>query len=637
MLLFRGVREHKGFNLAKDFNCKNDLVILTGKNGAGKTRFLEGVESGAIIAIHNGVDLGVGSIKRLPLSALIPNFGNSMGEAYYQSRVSQTVAYFEGSREIFNRPFDPGLDVAGFAPMGRGQVSALGYRDLHGLCRRIAIKLEKSVEDIYPVDVMNFFEEPSGEVFGIRDFSNSCNAYARKKHQNSYSMWRATVFNDKVSYVSPERFLERFGERPWVSINKVLKAVFGGKFYFNEPDEDSFSYSYVAELQDATTRGKLEVADLSSGEQTLLWLALTLYNTQYCILATEAVPKLLLLDEPDSFLHPKMVVKLYEVLHEFMSVFKSSVLITTHSPTTVALAPGDSVCMVSRDGLGGVEKDAAIAELLDGITQLSIDPNNRREVFVENLADAKIYEMMFEYFRVDSNEVDPKISLSFVPSGPKLSIDTLSKGLERVFGIDDKDKANELYELVNGGGDYGQVTGYVESLQSKGSRTVRGIVDWDLVNKPKDGVVVHACEYAYTLENVMLDPVCIMYMLHVENPEKYTIASYCGEKRRLDYWLADIDLLQVSIDNFVEGIIGGVVAESVDLIYSSGKKFKIDSRYLLSNGHDLKNLVVQKYDELLKFERRNGGLLMELAKTMTLKISGFVPKSIEAALAELQR
>ncbi len=637
MLIFSGVREHKGLGLKKDFKCVSDLIVLTGKNGAGKTRFLEGVESGAIVATHNGAEVGAGSIKRLPLSALMPSFGNTMGEAYYRTRAIETVAYFERSREVFNLPYNSGLDVAGFAPMGRGQVSALGYRDLYSLCRRIATMLEKSVEDIHPVDIMSFYEEPSGQLFGVSNFSNSCNAYIRKKHQNSYSMWRATVLKEKASYVEPERFVERFGERPWVNINKVLKTLFDGKFCFNEPNEDSISYSYIAELQDAKTHRKVEVEDLSSGEQTLLWLALTLYNTQYSVLGDEVVPKLLLLDEPDSFLHPKMVAKLYDVLHEFMSVFKSSVLITTHSPTTVALAPDDSVCMVGSDGLGGVEKDTAIAELLDGITQLSIDPNNRREVFVENLADAKIYEMMFEYFRVDSSKVDPKVSLSFVPSGPKLSIDTLAKGLKEIFGIDNEVKVHELYELVNGGGDYGQVTGYVESLQAKGSRTVRGIVDWDSVNKSKDGVVVHACGYAHTLENVMLDPICIMYMLHVANPEKYTIISYCDERRRVDYWLADDRLLQLSIEKFVGGIFDFVDGEVVDLVYSSGKRFKIDARYLRCSGHDLKKRIVQKYDELLKFDRRNGGLLIELAKTMTLNLNSFVPRSIEVALAELQR
>jgi ABC-type branched-subunit amino acid transport system ATPase component len=638
MLLFSGVREQKGFVLTENFRCENNLVVLTGKNGAGKTRFLEAVENGAILTARDGDSIEVGSIKLLRLSALIPNFGSSMGDAYYQSRASQTAAYFESSRDKFNSPFDPVHDIVPHHRMGMAQATALGYRDLHNLCRRIAMKLEKSVEDIHSIDVMNFFEEPSAEVFGIRDFSSSCNAYVRKKHQNLYSMWRATVIKDKVSYVSPERFVERFGEGPWVSINKVLSSVFEGKFYFKAPDENSFVYNYVAELRDIKTDGKLEIADLSSGEQTLLWLALTLYNTQYCVSESEMVPKLLLLDEPDSFLHPKMVVKLYDVLHDFISVFKSSVLITTHSPTTVALAPEKSVSMVGGDGLSLVEKDAAIAELLDGITQVSIDPDNRREVFVENLVDAKIYEMMFDYFRGYSKDIDPKISLSFVPSGPKLSIDTLAKNIKLVFGIDDEGKILELYELVNGGGDYGQVTGYVESLQSKGSRTVRGIVDWDLVNKPKKGVVVHACEYAYTLENVLLDPICIMYMLHAENPAKYTMISYCGESVRVEDWLEDDGLLQKSIDRFVRNVIGDADAGSAELVYASGRKLNIDSRYLLVDGHHLKNLIIQKHNELSRFDRRNGGLLIELAKTMTMKVGkGFIPKSIEGALAELQR
>lgn len=638
MLSLSGVREQKGFELGKSFESQADLIVLTGKNGAGKTRVLEAIVNGAISALSNGCALSQPSIMLLPLSSLMPSFGHAMGDAYLQSRITQTVAYFERSRELFNLPHNPGHEAYMAGVRNHGAAPAMSYSELHKLCRRIAERLEIPVEEVKSQDINTFFEEPLTNVFGVYDLSNACNSYIRKKHQNLYNFWRKSELKDDVSCVPPEKFVEYFGLGPWVNLNKVVESVFNEKFTFSVPDESSHSYGYVAELLNSKTGETVALGDLSSGEQTLLWLALTLYNTQYCASGSEAVPKLLLLDEPDAFLHPKMVVKFYEVVNKFISTFKTYVLITTHSPTTVALAPEKSVCIVADSLITPVDKDAAIAELLDGITQVSIDPANRREVFVENIADARVYKIIFDYLRNDSRLIDPKVSLSFVPSGPKVSIDTLSFCLKEIFEIVDEKKINQFYESVNGGGDYGQVTGYVESLQGKGSRTVRGIVDWDMGNKPKKGIIVHAYEYAYTLENVLLDPVCIMYLLHMENPDKYKVISYCNEEVRLEDWLGDDKLLQVSVDRFVEGLLGFDDAARSDLTYVSGKVLTIDARYLLSDGHQLKGVIVRRYEELKRFDRRDGGLLVELAKTMTMKIGkGFVPKSIERALFELQQ
>ncbi|MGE7812222.1 AAA family ATPase [Pseudomonas sivasensis] len=638
MLSFSGVSEYKGFGLKQDFECKNSLIVLTGKNGAGKTRFLDSVASGAICVKNHGDVSPIDTIKFLPLSSLIPGFGGDAGDTYLQSRIAQTVGYFERSRELFNLPYDPSHHDIFAARRHIGGAPPMTYQELYWLTGKISERLEKEPEDVTAGDVHDYFEEPLPSIFGVHNLSGVCNSYIRKKHQNSYNFWRRTELGEQVSCVPPDRFVEVFGAGPWVALNDVLILVFEGKFGFTVPNENSYSYGYVAELIDLKTNKKVEVSDLSSGESTLLWLALTLYNTQYCATSSKGVPKVLLLDEPDSFLHPKMVAKLYEVLNEFISVFNSSVLITTHSPTTVALAPDGSVCMVADNFVSMVEKDTAIAELLDGITQVSIDPNNRREVFVENIVDARVYKIFFDYFKNDSVLIDPKVSLSFVPSGPKMSIDTLARNLKEFFEIEDQGKIAQFYEAVNGGGDYGQVTGYVESLQSKGSRTVRGIVDWDLKNKSKKGVVVHAAGYAYTLENVLLDPVCLMYLLHMENADKYPISGYCGVERRVEDWLSDDGLLQLSVDGFVEEILGGVGERRSSLDYSSGRTLKIDESYLLCNGHELKSKVIKVHGELNRFDGKNGDLLIEMAKTMTMKIrKGFVPLSIERALAELQR
>lgn len=46
MITFTGLQEHKGFSLAEPFVLTEKFAVLTGKNGSGKTRFLDAVVGG---------------------------------------------------------------------------------------------------------------------------------------------------------------------------------------------------------------------------------------------------------------------------------------------------------------------------------------------------------------------------------------------------------------------------------------------------------------------------------------------------------------------------------------------------------------------------------------------------------------
>lgn len=67
---------------------------------------------------------------------------------------------------------------------------------------------------------------------------------------------------------------------------------------------------------------------------------------------------------------------------------------TTHSPTTVALAEEDSIYLMSREGsprLAKATKDAALRSLLVGVPKLSIRADHRRTVLVESPVDERRY------------------------------------------------------------------------------------------------------------------------------------------------------------------------------------------------------------------------------------------------------
>lgn len=252
-------------------------------------------------------------------------------------------------------------------------------------------KTEKAASKLSHEDIIFHFEEPSKNVLGIQSVSTIVNQYIKRRHKNEYNEWKCTQKDDDVQFFSYQEFIQQFGDGPWILINRILEDAFDGKFQFCTPDEDSLSYKYQAQLLQGQEKKPVSITHLSSGEKTLLWLALTLFNSQYYELETAHTPKILLLDEPDAFLHPKMVLKMYKALESFNHNFNSLVIISTHSPTTVALAPNEKVYLVESNSITDIEKDGAISELLDGVTQISLNPKNRRQVYVESQYDVDVY------------------------------------------------------------------------------------------------------------------------------------------------------------------------------------------------------------------------------------------------------
>jgi len=145
----------------------------------------------------------------------------------------------------------------------------------------------------------------------------------------------------------------------------------------------------------------LYFADLSSGEKVLMSLALCLYYTEDTRQITN-YPKLLLLDEIDAPLHPSMCRLYLDVLiRTVVETHKICVIATTHSPSTVAIAPEESIYVIepNKVGLHKTTKARALSILTDGVPTLSISFDGRRQVFVESPNDAKIFDTIMQIFK----------------------------------------------------------------------------------------------------------------------------------------------------------------------------------------------------------------------------------------------
>lgn len=639
MLNVIGDAEYKGFVLRESFEVDGRIVVLTGKNGVGKTRLLESIKELSTKVFCSGRELGSSEIVFLAQSSLVPSFGQGYNDDAYVSKVKGTIEYFIRNKQDFIDPYDENKAVARMMnrQMVRGQ-NSLSYAKLHELCRIISGKINLPIAELNEEHIKLNFDELSDTLFGISDVSLISNSYRRRINDNEYNEWRALHKQKDVIFVAPDKVAEHFGLKPWDVINSILDEVFDGKFIFSTPDENSEIYDYVAQLKLKDNGQHLTPDSLSSGEKTLLWLVLTLFNTQYGKTISSAVPKLLLIDEPDAFLHPKMVEKLYAVLNSFTSIFDAFVFITTHSPTTVALAPANSIHVVNEVGAVLVDKDLAISELLDGVDQISLDPENRLHVFVESFYDSNLFSALYAHLRGMDDAIDSKVSLSFIPSGEKVPSGRIVDAMHSLV-TDDDELVSKVVAAINGVGSCAHVYGAVESFAENSSKYVRGVVDWDLHNKPKPGVVVFAEGYAYTTENVGLDPISILLLLHMDKSDKYPVVDLCGEAVLWGEWVKRSDLLQVSLDRYLERVMESPNNKDMEIEYVSEIRLLTDRRYLRMGG-ELEGRVIAAYPSLKSYigngAKRDLKYTVVTKSMITLMGGKFIPVQFVRLFKELQ-
>lgn len=636
LLRIIGQKEYNGFILSQSFEHNGNLVVLTGRNGCGKTRLLESIVKQQSIVNLADQPVTAKDIMFVEQSKLTPSFGNGYNEAQFQSKITATLQLFDRNKNDFDSPFDNRKAQNN----SRSIAGGLPYESLYNLCQSISLHLSKLPSQLTHDEIKIYFEDHVPNILGFQNISGICNQYIKRKRENRYNKYCSEQEGDNVAYLTNDQFIGRFGNEPWILLNNIIDTTFDGKFQFSEPDPTSYSYSYAANLIQKSTNLPVSVNALSSGEKTLLWLALTLFNSQYYDNIAVKTPKLLLLDEPDAFLHPKMVVKMYRVLNEFCTSFESHIIITTHSPTTVALAPDSSTFIVKDNSITKVTKDEGVSELLDGITQISINSENRRQVYVESHYDADFYQSILNGVLRQSKEIDPYVSLTFVSSGFKLPKNQIIECLNSALKINEPEKVEAFFKAINGVGSCSHVYGSVEALIEEGNTTVRGIVDWDEKNKSAKGVSVLAEEIAYTVENLALDPINITMLLNYNNPDIYSSTEICGSDTHWQDWGKSTKLLQDVTDWYINKILDRPNSKDMSIEYLCGVSIKTDSEYLKRSGHDYEAIVLEKFPQLRRLLRtqKSGELKIAIAHKGMIGLTDgkFIPKLFEELFVSLK-
>lgn len=300
-------------------------------------------------------------------------------------------------------------------------------------------------------------------------------------------------------------------------------------------------------------------------------LALALYNYQ---VGSRDVD-LLLLDEPDASLHPEFSKILVDVINDIL-VKKSGikVIITTHSPTTVAMAPEGSVFELDKNTkcLKPLTNNDAIDLLKGGLGYLKVSYDNRRHIFVESKYDVMYFERLHRVLR-------KKYNFSFTPT-------FLAASSREGSNCDD-------------------VIAIVDKLRDTPYNLAFGIIDYDLKNLTKPPLYVLGGNVRYAIENYILDPIYVILTLVHEGKNKFSEFGVEGRDFCSEIKDFSTEELQTLIDGFLSKIELSIGATQTCTL-QCGVAINYPLKFLHHQGHEYEKKIMNCFIGLNSIVRGKG-------------------------------
>lgn len=552
-------KEWKSIKSGKAFVLP-DFTVLTGKNGSGKTHLLEVLTQNTHAVITTDDGLTLQNIKYIPFNGLNPQIVDTSTYNDIISRKEREWKILHKQIEEVNKHWDG--DVHNYLY----NVINIKKEEIQRYLGHWYKKANNDITKLTEEFVYENFEICSDEILSSQ-FATIFKLYYINLEENYYHAYLNANRNGHYKVLTNDEFEKKYGPKPWILINSMLQKA-GLSYKVNDPEGTSREESFNLKLTDVNTGIEIKVADLSTGEKVLMSLALAIYNTK----ENGTRPDILLLDEPDAPLHPQFSKVLIEsAIDSIVKTAGVKVIITTHSPSTVALAPEDSIYRMNKNTSRPekITKLQAISILTKDIDNLRVSIENRRQIFVESKYDVeyynKIYRLIDYPFHINPQFLAPNNT--------------------------DGSNCDDVKKMT-------------KALRDMGNDLVYGFVDSDEHYKGNDFVFPLGDGNRYAIDNYIFDPIFTAILLlqqHIVNSEEMGI-SPCKFTTFSELSHGDI---QQTI-NYVVKELGLDSEPEVEYTIQNGEKFKVSSSYFHKKGHSLEDLIKNKWKKLLSISKSGG-------------------------------
>ena len=452
-------RPHLSITEFNPIESNIDFMILTGKNGSGKTQLLEALGNGSAqidsikptqTVYFNYTDFKIENEREYDQQAFVQELENAwklftknhnnlliqQGLKNIKQRILQpeeqeklkkiakekTKLLFSlnkhdiGENELYEKFCSYKNEIENF--FSKDAIQKQSTDNSQTLLKKITYFLDEITQTefkkIYiPTNLKrNFLPSNMGKIF-LRYRIKEYEAFFERMDK------AGQIYADRLREQCADDFLKKNGGMaPWDFINNILKTYSGFDYTISAPqkfDFDRYIYqqtsSFIPKLTNERKDIRIDYQSLSSGEHTLFALALCLFKTN----SDNLFPKLLLLDEVDSSLHPSMIENLFRVIKDVFLQNGTKVILTTHSPTTIALAEEKSIFVVNKEGLHRIEKinkNEALEILTENFATIDqglklFDQVSKKELYIISEGNNIEYiKKAIELFSIDNSKID---------------------------------------------------------------------------------------------------------------------------------------------------------------------------------------------------------------------------------------
>ncbi|WMN90236.1 ATP-binding protein [Vibrio parahaemolyticus] len=592
---------HKSILAGLDFELPM-FTVLTGENGSGKTHLFEAIQN-----TRNGLcsieGKNLTNITYIPFAGLTPTVDQKCDTAL----VSQTIKQFWGQIEGYKNRVRSNLKNNTYTgPYEQDPIlNHVGNIKHKSLLLEISNRLDITPSDLTEDHISDIIDisSLSGDGFFKSQFAVIFKTYHIRYLDNKLNkVYDSEGIEGGQKYLEEEEFINKYGQPPWEFLNSVLTRLML-PYEVNNPLKTLRDTTFIFKLIHKEHGIEIDTNDLSTGEKTLMSLALAIYNST----SITGRAELLILDEPDAPLHPSMSKLMLEIIEEeIVKKHGIPVLLSTHSPTTIACTPPTALYKISQSSKCPVQCNLhdSMKILTYGIPNLNVSIEHRRQVFVEHTYDVEYYENLFD---IVSRKVEYKVLPQFLPPH------TLNGS-----------NCNAVLEITR-------------NLRNMGNKHVYGLIDWDLENEPEEQVLILGSCRRYAIENYIFEPYFLaLYLIYKKfsSPNDLGLSdcnSYLDTTKKIEQ---DFNTVQVLSDNVQNKLFTNLAdSELTESELINGKKILISSEFLTMRGHHLEDLIKNTWPELKSVRSNNGGD-SQLKKDVIITVINDFPELISKDIPE---